>query len=329
MNSLPMHNRAAAIFCAGALASLAASCAVGAEALPPGATRLAQAAPSPTAPRKTAAPRPRNAATTGAALRGYQRALDELAVGHISEARARAEEARRRYGDTPELNLLLGYLLQRENRPEVARERLSRVAPASPLAAAFAAQMAANADASAAPDKTVGDQMVERGEVQQENPGDDVVIIAGTAASLRQGDKNLAALERSMAMRVNTERARAGLNALAYDETLAGVARAHSADMRDRSYFAHQSPTGALREPLDRYRAIFQKTPSVIAENVFRSWGTPRTLSEDEISEAHGALMKSPGHRSNILLPRVTRIGIGLITNANGDLWVTQMFARP
>ncbi len=322
MTPLPIHDRAATAFFAVAFALLGVSIPVDAEPLPTGTTRLAQAAP-----RKPPAPRPRNAATTGAALRGYQRALDQLAAGRIGAARALAEDARRRYGDTPELNLLLGYLLQRENRPEVARERLSRVAPTSPLAAVYAAQLAA--DVSVAPDKTAGDQMVERGAVQQENPGDDLVIIAGTAASLRQGDKNLAALERSMAMRINTERARAGLNALAFDETLAGVARAHSADMRDRSYFAHQSPTGALREPLDRYRAIFQKTPSVIAENVFRSWGEPRTLSEGDISEAHGALMKSPGHRSNILLPRVTRIGIGLIINTNGDLWVTQMFARP
>ena len=50
---------------------------------------------------------------------------------------------------------------------------------------------------------------------------------------------------------------------------------------------------------------------------------------ESDAQAAHAALMKPPGHRSNILLPGVTRIGIGIMANATGDLWVTQMFARP
>lgn len=295
------------------------------------AARPAQAMSSKAALQNSTSVRPRNAATTSAALLRYQRALDQLAAGRVREARALAEDARRRYGDTPELNLLLGYLLQRENRPEVARDRLGRVASASPLAAAFASQLreAAVSASAPAPDKTLGDEMVERGVVQEENSDDDVVIIAGTAASLRQGDRNLAALERALAARVNAERQRAGLSVLTLDETLAGVARAHSADMRDRKYFAHESPTDALRGPLDRYRAVFRKTPAVVAENVFRSWGTPRALGGSDIAEAHESLMKSPGHRSNILLPRVTHIGIGLAINASGDLWITQLFARP
>lgn len=146
---------------------------------------------------------------------------------------------------------------------------------------------------------------------------------------LPQTNQNLARLEYVMTQMVNAERAKLHLNALIFDSKLANVARAHSAEMRDRDYFAHQSPTPALRDPLDRYRAFFGTTPLIIAENIYRVWGSPRTPNENDIKTAHNALMNSPGHRENILQRGVTRLGIGIITNQNGDMWVTQMFSRP
>ncbi|MBV9864319.1 MAG: hypothetical protein JO316_03105 [Abitibacteriaceae bacterium] len=146
---------------------------------------------------------------------------------------------------------------------------------------------------------------------------------------LPQTNQSLARLEYVMTQMVNAERAKVHLNALVFDSKLANVARAHSAEMRDRDYFAHQSPTPALRDPLDRYRAFFGTTPLIIAENIYRVWGSPHTPSENDIKTAHSALMNSPGHRENILRRGVTRIGIGIITNRNGDIWLTQMFSEP
>jgi uncharacterized protein YkwD len=280
------------------------------------------AAPATTTSRATA-PRATTPATSeageAAALLRYQLALDQLALGNLAEARVIAEEARRRGGDTPEVNMLLGYLLQREGRDAEARERLSSVAATSGLAARFAAQIGTTAVPATAR---------ATGQAVSGTDTANIQYIAGTPTRIGQSDKSLAALEQTMLGMVNAERAKAGLGTLVWDANLADTARAHSVDMRDRNYFAHESPTTALRDPIDRYRAVFKATPAVVAENVYRSWGSPRRIGQAEVVAAHSSLMNSPGHRSNILMARVTRIGIGIITNSNGDIWVTQMFAR-
>ncbi|HEX8234354.1 MAG TPA: CAP domain-containing protein [Abditibacteriaceae bacterium] len=272
----------------------------------------------------------RTVADDDAALLRYQLALDQLAQGNVTAARVIAEEARRRSGDAPEINLLLAYLLEREGRFEEARTHLNTVATRSHLAARYATQLATqpNGRRPTAVAPQSGQRIATNTAASGATASNDVLYVAGTPARVAQNDKNLAALEQVMARLVNAERTKAGLSTLSFDATLAATARAHSVDMRDRNYFAHESKTTALREPLDRYRAVFKTTPSIVAENIYRSWGSPRRINQADIQTAHNALMNSPGHRSNILQPRVTRLGIGIVANANGDLWVTQMFAR-
>lgn len=252
------------------------------------------------------------------ALVAYQIALDQIAGGHFAEARVMLEENIRRNGDKPELNTLLAYLLQREGRSVEARAKLAAVAPTSPLAAAYSSELA-----------RAGNTSPRGAGVTGAYTG----IVTGAplkpATNLGQADARLEKMEQSLAGLVNAERAKAGLGPLSYDTQLAAVARAHSAEMRDLKYFAHESPTLSLHEPLDRYRAIFNTTPSVVAENVFRAWGTQHELGNADVQSAHTALMNSPGHRENILFPNVTRIGIGIVANATGDIWITQMFSKP
>ena len=128
---------------------------------------------------------------------------------------------------------------------------------------------------------------------------------------------------------VNTERAKANLGTLQWNSDLADVARAHAAEMRDKNYFSHESPTPGLVTHLDRYRAAGHDSPRVIAENIFRAWGSPKQVALSDIQSGHEALMQSPGHRANILYRDVTQIGIGIATNTKGDIWITQMFLRP
>ena len=251
------------------------------------------------------APAPSAANASGAVLPRYQLALDHIAAGRSLEARVVLEETIHRYGNQPELNLLLGYLLAKEGRATAARDRLLDVAAASPLAAAYAGRLTGEDD-------------------RQQS----VASARTTATRLAQVDARLTKFEQSMIQMVNAERAKLGLRKLVFDEKLAEAARAHSAEMRDRNYFEHQSPTPALREPLDRYRAAFDATPLVVAENIYRAWGSQHQLSDEDVKAGHSALMKSPGHRANIVYPDVTRIGIGIVANAKGDLWITQMFAR-
>ena len=44
--------------------------------------------------------------------------------------------------------------------------------------------------------------------------------------------------------------------------------------------------------------------------------------------QVHDALMRSPGHRANLLDDEVAQVGVG-VTHARGRVWVTQIFRDP
>jgi uncharacterized protein YkwD len=112
---------------------------------------------------------------------------------------------------------------------------------------------------------------------------------------------------------VNQERAAAGCAPVAADAALAGVARAHSADMRDRGYFSHTTPEGL--DPFDRARAA--GVGYARAENIARGQADPAAVMD--------AWMNSPGHRANVLDCSLTKLGIGVAEGAGGPWW-TQLF---
>lgn len=142
-----------------------------------------------------------------------------------------------------------------------------------------------------------------------------------------QADAGLAAQEQILIHLVNSERAKIGLHLLVFDPILAEVARAHSAEMCACHYFAHESPTKGLRNACDRYCVACGATPRVVAENIYRAWGGDQhQLGATDFARAHTAFMQSPGHRANILYPHLNRIGIGIVADSKGNLWVTQMF---
>ena len=129
------------------------------------------------------------------------------------------------------------------------------------------------------------------------------------------------AAERLIVTLVNEERQRIGLAALELEPALTEIARRHSRDMAANGFVGHVgSDGGTLRQRLaaEDYRYLRS------AENVSRS---------PSITEAHAGLMRSPGHRANILDPDVTHLGVGVVSvNASPDrreLHVTQLFASP
>jgi len=141
----------------------------------------------------------------------------------------------------------------------------------------------------------------------------------------------LAADEREYIESINDERVRRGLNALTLDPLLVTVARRHSQEMCDCAYFDHHSPTRGLETPLDRLRQGLrdngQAVPGslLVGENIFFC-----SVSNDTYNAAYGhqALMDSPDHRANILEPRFAKIGVGIYRDAQGQVWVTEMFLR-
>src|SRR5690606_22274952 len=99
-------------------------------------------------------------------------------------------------------------------------------------------------------------------------------------------------LEERMLELVNAERASAGLSPLEPDPALVPVARAHSKDMFARGYFSHYSPEG--EDLTDRLREY---------EVRFLTAGENLALAPTLVG-AHQGLMRSPGHRANILRPQ-------------------------
>lgn len=120
--------------------------------------------------------------------------------------------------------------------------------------------------------------------------------------------------EAEMVALVNEARAANGLAALVIDPEMVAVARAHSADMRDRDFFAHTNPAGT--DPFDRMDA---------AGITYRRAGENIALA-GTVVRAHELLMDSDGHRRNILNADFGRMGIGIVESSRG-LMITQLFA--
>lgn len=138
---------------------------------------------------------------------------------------------------------------------------------------------------------------------------------------------NLAQLENELAWLINSERTQADLNPLSHDAKLSGVARAHSQEMRDMGYLAHESPVEDHKTPMDRYVNAYGKRPAGLAENVSKLPGVG--LRRITSRKVHRAFMNSPEHRANILLQSATQVGIGCAVDADGVVWTTEMFALP
>lgn len=287
----------------------------------------APTAPISPAPTTTNFPIASSAEQEASLLSRYQLALDQLSTGDTQTARVILEDSIRRYGPRPEVNLLLAYVLQREGNNSGALATANQTVKISPLSAAFSAQLQ-GAPAVATPITVNAPQKL----VSSTGFLPIVPVAIGAPskniASVPQQDARLSKLESAMMEMVNAERAKAGLRELNWSDELADVARGHSAEMRDKNYFSHDSPTPGLTTHLDRYHAAGYESPRVIAENIFRAWGSPKQVSLSDVQSGHDALMNSPGHRANILYPDVNSIGIGIETNANGDIWITQMFLR-
>lgn len=122
-----------------------------------------------------------------------------------------------------------------------------------------------------------------------------------------------AAAEAAVLTLVNAERANAGCGPLRDEPRLANAGRKHSADMKDRGYFSHNTPEGVT--PWDRARAEGYDQPA--AENIARGQPTPEAVVT--------AWMNSDGHRRNILDCRYQAMGTGMVTGSGGPWW-TQMF---
>ena len=107
--------------------------------------------------------------------------------------------------------------------------------------------------------------------------------------------------EKRMLDSVNQERGKIGLSALEFDEKLTQVARNHAKDMLERGYFSHYTPEGL--SPFDRM---------AVADVSYQYAGENLAFAPD-VAIAMNGLMKSPGHRENILSANFGKLGAGVI----------------
>jgi stress response protein SCP2 len=118
--------------------------------------------------------------------------------------------------------------------------------------------------------------------------------------------------------RTNAERTRRGLRPLTVDTRLAAAAQAHSADMVQRGFFAHESPDG--RQVWDR---------AVAAGYAYRKVAENIAAGQRSAEEVVRGWMESPGHRANILDGDLTQIGVGRAEGGSYGVYWTQVFGTP
>lgn len=142
----------------------------------------------------------------------------------------------------------------------------------------------------------------------------------------------------------NEQRNQNGLSNLVSDNKLADIARSHSVDMANRSYFSHDSPEGI--DPTQRgasagydcrknYGGYYTYG---LAENIAQNWlytsymtegiRTSYTWHTEEslAREIVDGWMNSAGHRENILTSTYDRIGIGIGISEDDAVYATQNF---
>jgi uncharacterized protein YkwD len=113
---------------------------------------------------------------------------------------------------------------------------------------------------------------------------------------------------------VNEARRSEGLPPVRRNVELERIASAHAGDMRSARRVGHDVGKGDPRQRLER------------AELGVRSAGENVAHAADLV-RAHRALWASPSHRGNVLHVPFSAIGVGVVEDPDGSLWVCELFA--
>jgi uncharacterized YkwD family protein len=120
--------------------------------------------------------------------------------------------------------------------------------------------------------------------------------------------------EAEMLKLINQARAQNNAPPLQMDMQVSNVARIKAQDMIDNNYFSHNSPK--YGSPFDMMKS-FGISYVEAGENI---------AGNQNVQNAHNALMNSPGHRKNILNPDYTHIGLGIKSGGPYGNMFSQMF---
>ncbi|HZD60115.1 MAG TPA: stalk domain-containing protein [Anaerolineae bacterium] len=142
-----------------------------------------------------------------------------------------------------------------------------------------------------------------------------LLIITTTASAV-----TLTLDEQYMLNLVNKERRSHGLQALEIDPKLTYMARRYCQEMIDYNFFGHVSPVSG--ELLDR----------VVASGVPDGWllAGENLAGAPTVEAAFQGLMNSPSHKDNMLEPKYTHVGIGVVKGGTyGKMFAQEFIAYP
>ncbi len=153
-----------------------------------------------------------------------------------------------------------------------------------------------------------------------------IYIIEKKTAAARDGNYGavnsalLTAYERELLDLANVSRVLAGKKALAWDDKVAAIARAHSKDMGQSGFFDHVNLEGLT--PFDRLKAD-GISYSAAGENI--------AAGHINAVFAHAEWMNSEGHRQNILSDKYDKLGVGIAYSKDYEyrIYYTQKFYTP
>ena len=121
---------------------------------------------------------------------------------------------------------------------------------------------------------------------------------------------------------INSERAAAGMAALAADGCVVYVAQVRSQDMASRGYFSHTSPEGQNAfDLMDANGVPYGWAGENLARNNYPD--------DQSVGVAIRDLMASQGHRDNILSANYTHLGVGAAVDSTGMKYFTMVFIGP
>lgn len=124
-----------------------------------------------------------------------------------------------------------------------------------------------------------------------------------------------AQLSRDIARATTAFRTGLGLGALSYDNRLAVAAQAHACELAVRGGELTHAGLDGSTSFARAQRAGFPAR--LVAENL--AWG--RFDAEGVVNGWAG----SPGHRANMMHPRIEKIGVAVVEGRRGPIWVQVM----
>ena len=121
--------------------------------------------------------------------------------------------------------------------------------------------------------------------------------------------------ERQIFDSLNNERTSRGLAPLRENSLLRDVAEQHSSRMARERAISHQ------------FEGEADPTTRIVTSGVHVEATGENVAISFSASRAHAALMDSPPHRANILDPKFTEVGVGVVKHGD-SIYVTQDFSR-